>query len=216
MCSTSSLVRSLTATSESEFDFPRLIVSGYIITDVQADASSTLNIILLPFLRRDSNSADGREVVETSEILCGKYNGRAPAPISTPEWPASWLIVVWPPCVGGTVTTCAVALRWDFGSYFCTSRGSRGYVWAERDLVRVFCGCKQSTIRHFLLFHFQCISGKPDHQVCPRKLLLCGQDLCLYILVEGVFNELFHSHADCPKKVFLPSFLENLGIRKMY
>lgn len=78
----------------------------------------------------------------------------------------------------------------------------------------VFCGCRQSTMRRFLLFRFQCISGKSDHEVCPRKLFLCGQDLCLYILVEGVFNELFHLHANCPKKVFLPSFWKTLALEE--
>lgn len=62
-------------------------------------------------------------MAKTLEILCEKYNDRAPAPISTPKIGQLLGIVVWPPCVGGTVSTCAVALRWDFGSYFCMSRG---------------------------------------------------------------------------------------------
>lgn len=60
----------------------------------------------------------------------------------------------------------------------------------------------------FLLFTFQGISGKSDHEVCPRKLFLCGQDQCLHILIEGIFNKLFHLHTNCPKKVFLLSFLK--------
>lgn len=62
-------------------------------------------------------------MAKTLEILCEEYNDRAPAPISTPKIGQRLGIVVWPPCVGDRVTTCAVALRWDFGSYFCTSRG---------------------------------------------------------------------------------------------
>lgn len=73
----------------------------------------------------------------------------------------------------------------------------------------IFCGYRQSCIRHFLLFIFQGISGKSDHEVCPRKLFLCGQDQCLHILIEGIFNKLFHLHTNCPKKVFLPSFLKH-------
>lgn len=72
----------------------------------------------------------------------------------------------------------------------------------------IFCGYRQSRKRHFLLLGFQDISGKSDHEVCPRKLFLCGQDQCLHILFEGVFNELFHFHTNYPKKVFLRSFLK--------
>ena len=72
----------------------------------------------------------------------------------------------------------------------------------------IFCGYRQSSIRHFLLFSFQGISGKSNHEVCPRKLFLCGQHQCLHILIEGIFNKLFHLHTNCSEKVFLPSFLK--------
>lgn len=104
-------------------------------------------------------------MAKTLEILCEEYNDRAPAPISTPKIGQLLGTVVWPPCVGDTVTTRAVGL----GLLFLYVSGARGYVWAERDLMRVFCGCRLSTIRHFLLFHFQCVSGKSDHQVCPQE-----------------------------------------------
>lgn len=56
------------------------------------------------------------------------------------------------------------------------------------------------------MFSFQGISGKSDHEVCPRKLFLCGQDQCLHILIEGIFNKPFYLHTNCSNKVFLSSF----------
>lgn len=100
----SSLLRSLPTVSEVGFHFPRLIFSGCIITVVHASTSSTLNIILLLFLRIDPNSADLREVAPTLKtFLHRKYYDRAPVSVSTLK--DSLLLgpsLCGPPWVGGT------------------------------------------------------------------------------------------------------------------
>lgn len=103
---------------------------------------------------------------------------------------------------------CTIASLWDFKTYFCSFWGHRVKFRLGGDPMCIFCGHRQSSIRRFLLFSFQGISGKSNHEVCPRKLFLCGHNTSVYIfsLRESLIS--CSICTNCPEKVFLPSFLK--------